>query len=93
MENLKACPFCGNKPRLEHTTRISREREGIAEISIYWKVECNYCGCFKDGGYSDYFVGDDGRLEICSKGYEKEPKDARLTAINEWNSRVGGASE
>ena len=92
MEKLKKCPFCGNKPRLEHTTQKSNARDGIAELSIYWKVICGYCGCFKDGGYSAYHVNDEGKLVLCRKGYEKEPEDARLAAINRWNERLGDQS-
>ena len=87
-EELKHCPFCGNKPRLEHRTTVRQNDRQKSEILIYWKVSCGYCGCERDGGYSDYIVDDDGQLKLYTVGYSGEPKDARKEAIEKWNRRT-----
>ncbi|MCM1295597.1 MAG: Lar family restriction alleviation protein [Muribaculaceae bacterium] len=93
MEELKSCPFCGHKPKLTHYTEKANARAGISELSIYWEVRCNYCSCVRDGGYSEYFINDDGQLVLNTKEYEKEPVDARKKAIDEWNRRCQNDGE
>lgn len=89
MEELNPCPFCGTKPRLEHTTREIKESGNSNELRVYWQVKCGYCGCFRDGGFSEYIINNDGELKLHTRGYEKEPTDARKEAIEKWNERGG----
>ena len=85
---LKRCPFCGNKARLEHS-RVQLTNSDYADICVSWKVVCTYCGVSKDGGTTCYQFKSDETLEIEQKAFS----NGRASAISKWNRRTGENNE
>ena len=80
---LKPCPFCGNKARLEHS-RVQLASSDYADICVSWKVVCTCCGVSKDGGTTFYQFKNDETLEIEQRAFE----NGRASAISKWNRRA-----
>lgn len=84
MDELKPCPFCGKKPALEHNGIDKCRNSENGDLITRWKVICNNCGAFKDGGITEYIFTKDETLKI------KEPQfhNGRQNAIEAWNRRA-----
>lgn len=81
---LKPCPFCGIKPKLEHTAiEPCRNREN-GDIITRWRVYCPNCGTEKEGGITEYYFRNDETLDIVNPRY-----NGRVEAIERWNRREG----
>ena len=76
MEELKPCPFCGDRPEMFCADIMPRKD---TEIIANWTVRCNRCGIEKKAT-SFYRITFDEALDICL--------DGRKNAIEAWNRRV-----
>lgn len=84
VEKLKPCPFCGEKPIIEHTQLNIIEHFSDHRLITYWKVYCPMCKIEKLGGSSEYGLNYDETLELISFH-----GDGRKDAIKMWNTRTG----
>ena len=80
---LKPCPFCGNKPRLEHEKIEVCRNTDYDNFLIRWKVRCGNCGVEKNGGATEYRFMTDETLEIVDEHF-----DGKRRAIKAWNRRA-----
>ena len=49
MEDLKRCPYCGRKAKIESSTWMTYDSEGeLKTISYRYRVSCSKCGCCTD---------------------------------------------
>ena len=84
VEKLEPCPFCGEKPIIEHTKLNIIEHFSDDRLITDWKVYCPRCKIEKLVGSSEYRLNYDETLELISfRG------DGRKDAIKMWNTRVG----
>lgn len=77
MEELKRCPFCGEKAEFFIEDRIPVWITGSIKVGI----RCSKCYASIPGNYfeTDVFVDDNGDVQSISDGEEK--------AIEAWNKR------
>lgn len=95
MEEIKCCPFCGKKPRIEKQMRISEKDRGMTpthDLEVGWEIKCDNCGTSKRAyGFTYYRLKNDGTLEIVPQNYsdeeKKKPSDKRKEVIEKWNCR------
>lgn len=80
--NLLPCPFCGHRPRLEHSGIEKCNSRENGDIKTTWKVRCANCGTEKSGGITEYIFWSDETLSIKSEHF-----DGRRKAIEAWNRR------
>ncbi len=95
MEEIKVCPFCGEKPILNHEIHLYKDyRMDVPchDLEIGWEIRCSHCGITKKSfGRTFYRIGNDGQMKIVPQSYGKEerknPSDKRLEVIAKWNER------
>ncbi len=80
---LKPCPFCGARPRLEHGSVDKCRDINYGDLITTWQVICTNCGTKKEGGITEYIFSNDETLKIKSEHF-----DGRKKAIQAWNRRV-----
>lgn len=77
--DLKPCPFCGGKAKLQRTS-IGHSGEYFYEC---WNIKCEKCGAtpLPKDGYTTYFTRNTDD-EFIFKG------DGKKEAIDKWNRRA-----
>jgi len=84
MSELKSCPFCGSKVRLEHNGIRACQSKDNGDLMTAWKVRCSNCGTEKGPYISEYFFHSDETLALRDTKYG----DGRTKAIEAWNRRA-----
>lgn len=79
MPELKPCPFCGTKPKLEYDYNLNTS---IVDLYLKVTVKCPHCFIYKSEG----FTFDKRQSDPILKWIE-----VRDSAVNEWNTRNGGS--
>ena len=79
-EQLKRCPFCGSKAKIEQTAYGTMDN---ASCKLSFSVRCTECDATAPNanGYIAINLSSDGSLNIWH--------DDRLKAIDAWNRRAG----
>lgn len=79
MNELKPCPFCGHKVKVEIDEINSRTGSGD-QIFVVWEIKCHECGCRK-ADCGNYTVSPDLVLKAVD---EKDPLER---VVEMWNTR------
>ncbi len=74
MDELKPCPFCGEKKDIGIYKKMHHGAPVECKGLLFWRVECLPCDC-RTGDFSD--------LDSQYEGF----KDGREAAIKTWNRR------
>ena len=80
---LKPCPFCGSKPRLEYDKIEPCRNSQNGDLITRWRVLCPNCGVEQTGGITEYRFLSDETLKIIDPHF-----DGRKKAIEYWNRRA-----
>ena len=79
MNELKPCPFCGRKVKVE-IDEINSRTGRKDQLFVIWEIRCPQCGCRKaDSG--NYIVRPDLMLKAV------DAKDPLERVVEMWNKR------
>lgn len=93
-DEIKSCPFCGEKATIKNEIRLNRNNESLTpnhDFEVSWSISCNYCGTSKKAFGSTYYrLKKNGEFEIVPQTFNKDYKgyvDKRKEVIDLWNRR------
>ena len=78
LPEIKPCPYCGRKPRLDYLDLQLAQSYGTL-IRCTWRIECPDCTAMTMG--TDYRLRDSGEFEV--------ERGGPAALIEKWNRRAG----